>query len=88
MRTMGVAGVIATLLAACAAQPADPAREYRREDARVRAVEQFEARKHRCAARGGVMRIPRQSSGRFPPTVSELRTATCAPGGNAGLWLP
>ncbi len=80
MRTISLAGVIVTVLAACAVQPPDAALEYRREDARIRATEQFEHRTRECAAKGGVMRIPRQTSGRFPPTASELRTATCGRG--------
>jgi hypothetical protein len=84
------AGFLLTLLAGCAAQPAstpsaaqsDPSGqavgEYRRADARIQVLEQFEARRRQCAAQGGAMHIPRQTSGRLPPDTSELRLAVCS----------
>ncbi|MGH6913286.1 MAG: hypothetical protein ACREH3_06220 [Geminicoccales bacterium] len=53
-------------------------REYRQADARIEAVENFELLKRACAAIGGAVVLPRESGGRVPPTVAELRKASCS----------
>lgn len=78
---MRTAVLVSAVLAACVSQAPDPAqvsaREYRRENARVEAIEEFIERQRECAARGGAMQVPRTTSGRLPPAVSELRLASC-----------
>ncbi|HZD53759.1 MAG TPA: hypothetical protein VE175_11980 [Woeseiaceae bacterium] len=65
------------LVAGCAAAPHDgESVQYARDDARIRAVERFEALEERCRASGGTVYMDR-SYARFPPTVSDLRSATC-----------
>ena len=60
-------------------------REYRRVDARLQAIEEFELRKEACVDAGGVLHVPRYSTSRQTPRVKEMRSATCAraagPGG-------
>lgn len=79
---MKLNGLMAVLVVAgCAAGGApleDPgARQYRADDARIRAAEHFERRKAQCARRGRAMVVRRYSSGRLPPREDELRLATC-----------
>ncbi|MGH8192783.1 MAG: hypothetical protein ACREQ8_00055 [Woeseiaceae bacterium] len=52
-------------------------RQYLREEARIETTERFERFKKACSLAGGVVLVHRQSSGRQPPTVLEMRMATC-----------
>ncbi len=54
---------------------ADP--EYRRLDANVRAIEEFERRKAQCTRSGGIMSVGRSTRARQPPTARELRRVIC-----------
>lgn len=65
-------------VSACATTPEEIAsREYRRENARVEAMDRFEALKRACAQAGGTVQMNRVSSGRMAPTTTELLAATC-----------
>lgn len=65
--------------AGCAmAPPADyESRQYKRIEARLTAIERFEALQQACRAAGGAVYMDR-SWGRFPPTPSDMRTARCS----------
>jgi hypothetical protein len=65
--------------AGCAAAPSEQraSMAYEREDARVRAVEQFELLKQSCRAKGGTLYMERDWGGRFAPKTSEIRSARC-----------
>jgi hypothetical protein len=80
MKTMVIISA-AVLAAGCAAAgPYTSGRvdnEYRRESGRIEAMEQLQQLKRSCRRAGGVVQVPRQSSGRFPPTAFEMRSATC-----------
>lgn len=87
---MKAAALLATLLTACASQPPDPAeiaaRDYRRDNGRIEAIERFDERKRQCAARGGAMHVPRSTSGRLPPERQELRLASCGARPGSASW--
>jgi len=53
-------------------------RQYRREDARLAAVERFESLTKACLGAGGVVYV-RGAQGRFSRRVSDMNTASCAP---------
>ncbi|HWM28848.1 MAG TPA: hypothetical protein VNQ14_10340 [Woeseiaceae bacterium] len=74
--------IATTLLAAgCAAGMPDSAeresRQYLRENARIEAIEGLQQLTRSCRQVGGVVHMPRQSSGRFGPTAFEMRGASC-----------
>lgn len=67
-----------TATAGCAMQPVDAeSAEYEREDARLEAMDQFNALARACRAAGGTIYIDRDA-GSLPPTVTEIRSARCA----------
>ena len=72
---------VAALAAGCAAGiPTDAEREsnqYLRENARIEAFEELQQLTKACRKVGGVVHMPRQSSGRFGPTAFEMRGASC-----------
>ncbi|MGH8166793.1 MAG: hypothetical protein ACREQ1_06110 [Woeseiaceae bacterium] len=80
---MKVVPIIATavLAAGCAAGiPNDAEHEriqYRSENARIEAIEELQRLTQSCRQVGGVVHMPRQSSGRFAPTAFEMRGASC-----------
>lgn len=51
--------------------------QYRRENGRIEAAERFQRLTRLCVLAGGVVYTSRRSSGRFPPTASEMNGATC-----------
>lgn len=63
--------------AGCATAPVDEAEEYRREDARIRAAEQFQAMQRACRASGGVVITEGGWSRLTQPTPMDLTRATC-----------
>ena len=73
----------AFLAAGCAGAVSDNTRwvddsEYRRETGRIEAMEEFQLLKRSCRNAGGIVQVPRASSGRFPLTAFEMRSATCS----------
>ncbi len=50
--------------------------EYWRESGQVEAIERFQRLTRSCDLAGGIVRVDRQSSGRFPPAALEMRNAT------------
>jgi hypothetical protein len=59
--------------------PADrESAEYERNDARLRAVERFEAFEQACRASGGTVYVVDRSWGMSSPTLSDMRAASCA----------
>ena len=70
--------VLLLLLAGCAAAPGEREdRDYRRADAALEAVEEFERRRASCARSGGLLRVTRTSGARQAPRTADLRRATC-----------
>jgi hypothetical protein len=69
----------AFLAAGCAtATPAERAdSEYRRESSRIEEQERLVLMTRACRQAGGIVRMDRQTSGRFRPTALEMRNATC-----------
>lgn len=66
------------ITAGCATAPVDEAEEFKREDARIRAAEQFQAMQRACRASGGVV-VTEGGWGRLTqPTPLDLTRATCA----------
>lgn len=67
--------------AGCASNPPTAkeqiAYEYRLETTRIEVIEEFERRKITCAQSGGFLQVRRLSRARRPPTVNEMKTATC-----------
>ena len=60
--------------------PDEAARErqqYLRENARIEATEEFQQLVRSCRRAGGVVHMPRQTSGRLEPTAFEMRGAIC-----------
>jgi len=73
----------AFLAAGCAGAVSDDTRwisddEYQRETSNIEARENFQQFKSACRRAGGVAHVPRGSSGRFPLTAFEMRSATCS----------
>jgi hypothetical protein len=68
-------------IAACTSSPPTmqelAAGEYQRVNSRIETVEGFGQRREKCVRSGGTFHVTRSSSGRLPPTVNEMRTATC-----------
>lgn len=81
-------GLLALVLSGCASgsptTEEGAAMEYRRQAARIEAIEEFEARKVECARSGGVLQIRRSSRSRQPPTVREMKMARCSRSGFGG----
>lgn len=72
--------------AGCAMAPVDEAEEYKRADARIRALEQFQSMRQACRASGGVV-ITQGGWGRLTqPTSMDLRRATCTPRASLRDW--
>lgn len=72
--------------AGCAMAPVDEAEKYEREDARIRATEQFEAMQRACRASGGVVIFEGGWGRATHPTPADLRMATCASRAALGSW--
>lgn len=73
--------IAVTITAGCATAPVDADREYAREDARIRAFEEFETFKQACRARGGITVVDKV--GRLASSAFDPRTARCT-----GGWVP
>jgi hypothetical protein len=77
-RTHRLIGFILVLLVTSGCATVDEADQYERADARIRALEQFEALQHACRASGGVV-VYEGGWGRvWQPTAMDLRMASCA----------
>lgn len=83
MHVVGLTNLAAVLslavMGGCAGQqPADPeAAEYRRVDARLRAIDEYESFKQACRRQGGVVHMT-GSWGRISPKPPELTELRCA----------
>jgi hypothetical protein len=71
-------GFILALLVTAGCATLDEAEQYERADARIRALEQFEALRHACRASGGVVVHERGWGLVSQPTPMDLRRARCA----------
>lgn len=74
---------------ACVSRPTEDEREdwrYRRDVARIEALEEFERMKEQCTRSRGVVVVNRQSSRRIRPTPDDLKLATCMPAGAAAVY--
>lgn len=61
--------------------------EYRRENDRLEAVDNYQRLRERCRKIGGVIYVDRESAGRLPPAAMEMRNATCGrPIGSVQVW--
>lgn len=76
-------GLCALLLtvAACAGNPQEAStsadQQYRKADARIRAMEDFEQLRAACAQAGRPVAIKRYSASRLPASVKDADGATC-----------